>query len=111
LVTLRRRVAEKEFLLSSFRSWYLAMVDIKRKNQAAGRMGLSEKRDKMHFSAKKNIDKKKAITGVVLVCLSVFMMLFEGENTPFFMKAIRVVVLSAGLGFYVWGRFFSRGGA
>jgi len=111
LVTLRRRVAEKEeFLLSSFRSWYLAMVDIKRKNQAAGRMGLSEKRDKMHFSAK-NIDKKKAITGVVLVCLSVFMMLFEGENTPFFMKAIRVVVLSAGLGFYVWGRFFSRGGA
>jgi hypothetical protein len=45
-----------------------------------------------------------------LVCLSVFMMLFEGENTPFFMKAIRVAVLSAGLGFYVWGRFFSRGG-
>jgi hypothetical protein len=110
LVTLRRRVAEKkEFLLSSLLTWYLAIVDIKRKNQAAGRMGLSEKRDKMNFSAK-SIDKKKAITGVVLVCLSVFMMLFEGENTPFFMKAIRVVVLSAGLGFYVWGRFFSRGG-
>lgn len=64
----------------------------------------------MNFSAR-NIDKKKAITGVILVCLSVFMMLFEGENPPFFMKAIRVVVLSAGLGFYVWGRFFSRGSA
>ena len=64
----------------------------------------------MNFSAR-NIDKKKAFTGVILVCLSVFMMLFEGESTPFFMKAIRVVVLSGGLGFYVWGRFFSREGA
>jgi cytochrome c biogenesis factor len=65
---------------------------------------------KMNFSAR-NIDKKKAFTGAILVCLAVFMMLFEGEGTPFFMKAIRVVVLSVGLGFYVWGRFFSRGGA
>jgi protein-S-isoprenylcysteine O-methyltransferase Ste14 len=64
----------------------------------------------MNFPAR-NMDKKKAFTGVVLVCLAVFMMLFEGEGTPFFMKAIRVVVLSVGLGFYVWGRFFSRGGA
>ena len=55
------------------------------------------------------MDKKKAIIGVVLVCLSVFMMLFEGEDSPFVMKAVRVIVLSAGLGFYVWGRFFSRG--
>ena len=62
----------------------------------------------MNFSAK-NMDKKKAIIGVVLVCLSVFMMLFEGEDSPFVMKAARVIVLSAGLGFYVWGRFFSRG--
>jgi hypothetical protein len=64
----------------------------------------------MNFSAR-NIDKKKAFTGVILVCLAVFMMLFEGEGTPFFMKTIRVVVLSVGLGFYIWGRFFSRGGA
>jgi hypothetical protein len=62
----------------------------------------------MTLSAR-NIGKKKAIIGVVLVCLSVFMMLFEGEDTPFFMKAIRVVVLSAGLGFYIWGRFFPAG--
>lgn len=46
----------------------------------------------MNFSAR-NIDKKKAFTGAILVCLAVFMMLFEGEGTPFFMKAIRVVVL------------------
>ena len=64
----------------------------------------------MNFSAR-NIDKRKAIIGVVLVCLSVVMMLFEGEDSPFFLKVIRVLVLSAGLGFYVWGRFFSRGGA
>lgn len=64
----------------------------------------------MQFSPK-NVDKKKALAGVVLVCLAVFMMLFEGENTPFFRKAIRVGVLLVGLGFYVWGRFFSRGGA
>jgi len=64
----------------------------------------------MDFSAR-NIDKKKALIGVVLVCLSVFLMFFEGEDPPFFMKAIRVIVLSVGLGFYVWGRFFSRGGA
>jgi protein-S-isoprenylcysteine O-methyltransferase Ste14 len=62
----------------------------------------------MNFSAK-NIDKKKAFTGVILVCLSVFMMLFEGEGTPFFLQVIRVILLSIGLGFYVWGRFFSRG--
>ncbi len=64
----------------------------------------------MQFSAR-NIDKKKAIIGVVLVCLAVGMMLFEGESTPFFMKIIRVIVLTIGLGFYVWGRFFSRGKA
>ncbi len=64
----------------------------------------------MQISAR-NTDKKKAIIGVVLVCLAVLMMLFEGESTPFFMKIIRVVVLAAGLGFYVWGRFFSRGKA
>ena len=64
----------------------------------------------MNFSAR-NIDKKKAFTGVILVCLAVFMMLFEGESTPFFMKAIRVGLLCVGLGFYVWGRFFSRGDA
>ncbi len=61
----------------------------------------------MQFSAR-NIDKKKAILGVVLVCISMGMMLFEGESTPFFMKIIRAVVLSAGLVLYVWGRFFSR---
>jgi hypothetical protein len=64
----------------------------------------------MNFSAR-NIDKRKAITGVILVCLSVFLLLFEGEGTPFFMKAIRVGLLCVGLGFYVWGRFFCRGGA
>ena len=61
----------------------------------------------MNFSAK-NIDKEKAFAGVILVCLSVLMMLFEGEGTPFFLRVIRVILLSIGLGFYLWGRFFSR---
>jgi multisubunit Na+/H+ antiporter MnhG subunit len=64
----------------------------------------------MYFRAK-NIDKKKAVTGVILVCLAVFLMLLEGENTPFFLRAIRVALLAAGLGLYVWGRFFPRGSA
>ncbi len=60
----------------------------------------------MNFSTR-NIDKKKALIGVILVCLSVLMMLFEGEGTPFFLRVVRVILLSIGLGFYVWGRFFS----
>jgi hypothetical protein len=73
-------------------------------------MGHKDEEGKMNLSTK-NIDKKKALTGVILVCLAVVLMLFEGEGTPFFLKIIRVVLLSIGLGFYVWGRFFSRKGA
>jgi protein-S-isoprenylcysteine O-methyltransferase Ste14 len=64
----------------------------------------------MNLSAR-NTDKKKAFIGVILVCLSVFMMLIEGENPPFLLKGIRVLLLAAGLGFYVWGRFFPPGKA
>jgi len=62
----------------------------------------------MDFSAR-NIDKKKALIGVVLVCLSVFLMFFEGEDPPFFMKAIRVAVLSVAWGSMSGGASF-RGG-
>ena len=58
----------------------------------------------------RNIDRKKAFTGVFLVCLAVILMLVERDSTPISLKVIRVVLLSAGLGLYVWGRFFSRGG-
>ncbi|OGP98801.1 MAG: hypothetical protein A2Z51_07865 [Deltaproteobacteria bacterium RBG_19FT_COMBO_52_11] len=57
----------------------------------------------------RNMDRKKAFTGVFLVCLAVFLMLWERENTAIFWKVLRVVILSAGLGLYVWGRFFSGG--
>jgi hypothetical protein len=91
--------------------WYLSKQNkwIKRGVPPASCKGHGEIREEgtMNLSAK-NIDKKKALTGVILVCLAVFMMLFEGEATPFFLKGIRVILLSIGLGFYVWGRFFSR---
>jgi len=58
----------------------------------------------------RNVDRPKVFTGVFLVCLAVILMLIEREGTPLFLKVLRFIFLSAGLGLYVWGRFFSRRG-
>jgi hypothetical protein len=55
------------------------------------------------------IDRNKVITGALLICLGVILMLITAENSSSFSQALWVGLLAVGVFFYLWGRFFFRG--
>ncbi len=57
----------------------------------------------------RHIDREKVFLGVFLICVSVLVMLMELEKELPYWKGIWIGLLGLGLGFYLWGRFFSRG--
>ncbi len=59
---------------------------------------------------KPSMDRKKIFIGVGLICAAVLMMLAEMDERFPYWKAVWILLLAVGLGFYLWGRFFSRGG-
>ena len=53
------------------------------------------------------IDRRKVITGAVLICLAVILMLIAGENGGPLSRSFWMGPLAVGIFFYLWGRFFS----
>lgn len=54
------------------------------------------------------IHRAKVITGVLLICLGVVLMLITGEKGSSISRSLWVGLLAVGIFFYLWGRFFSR---
>ena len=57
----------------------------------------------------RKIDRRKVFIGVGLICAAVLLMLFGDESASKVYGAAWIVLLGAGLIFYLMGRFFSRG--
>ncbi len=57
----------------------------------------------------RKIDRRKVFIGVGLICAAVLLMLFGDENTSRVYHVVWIVLLGAGLIFYLMGRFFPRG--
>ncbi len=58
--------------------------------------------------ASRKINKPKVLTGVILICAGVLIMLMGEESASPFLKTLWVGLLGVGIFFYIWGRFFSR---
>jgi hypothetical protein len=56
----------------------------------------------------RRIDRKKVYIGVVILCVAVGIMLVGEENPSLVYQILWILLLGAGLLFYLWGRFFSR---
>lgn len=55
------------------------------------------------------IDRNRILTGTLLICFGVILMLVTAENGSSFSQALWVGLLAVGTFFYLWGRFFFRG--
>ncbi len=55
------------------------------------------------------LNRGRIYTGVVLLCTAVLLMLMEKEESPPLRKVVWISLLTLGIIFYLWGRFFSRG--
>ncbi len=56
------------------------------------------------------IHRGRIYTGVALLCAGVLLMLAVKEDAAPLAKAIWMTLVALGAFFYIWGRYFSRGG-
>ncbi len=55
------------------------------------------------------VDRTKIYIGIFLLCISAIIMLSKMDSAYPFLRAVWIGLFAAGLCFYLWGRFFSRG--